>query len=118
MSNDENKELDPSAEEYNKRLLQQTAFTFSREGISSDLKYFIQKKVSHNKVNLSYVTQLMDLAVNSDSKKIQDMAVSENSPLIQLLKHVSNEIIKTDFLLDKTVEFVLNKDQSVKGLKD
>jgi hypothetical protein len=113
----ENKEIDPAAEEYNKQLLKQTAFTFSREGISSDLKYFIQKKISHNKTNLCYVTQLMDLAINSDSGEIVEMAFTKSSPLKKLLDHVSSEIIKTDVILNKSIEFVLNKDPSVRDLR-
>lgn len=113
----ENKEIDPAAEEYNKQLLKQTAFTFSQEGISSDLKYFIQKKVMHNKTNLAYVTQLMDLAINSESEEIVEMAFIKSSPLKKLLDHVSAEIIKTDMILNKAIEFVINKDASIRGLK-
>lgn len=63
-----------NSEEYNKQLLKQAAVTFSKEGISNDLKYFIQKKVSHNRVNLTYVTQLMDLAINSDINEVKEMS--------------------------------------------
>lgn len=109
---------DPSAEDYNKRLLKQTAFTFSQEGISSDLKYFIQKKVTHNKTNLCYLTQLMDQVISSESEEVSLMAFSKTSPLKKLLDHVCAEIIKTDQLLDRAVEFVLNKDKSLKNLKE
>jgi hypothetical protein len=117
MSVNGKNEIDPAAEEYNKQLLKQTAFTFSQEGISSDLKYFIQKKVNHNKVNIAYVTQLMDLAINSESEQIVEMAFIKNSPLKKLLEHVSSEIIKTDLILNKAIEFVLNKDSSIRDLK-
>lgn len=117
MDNDENKKIDPSSEEYNRQLLKQTAFTFSREGISEDLKFFVQKKVSHNKTNLCYVTQLMDLAVNSSSNKVIDMVSSKSSPIRKLLEHVSSEIIKTDALLDRSIDFVINKDPSFKDIK-
>jgi hypothetical protein len=113
-----NKEIDPSAEEYNKQLLKQTAFTFSSEGISNDLKYFIQKKVTHNKTNLCYITQLMDLAINSESKEIVEMAFTKNSSLKKLLDHITLEIIKTDVLLNKSIEFVINKDPSIRDIKN
>ena len=117
MGDNESKDLDPSAENYNKELLKQTAFTFSREGISSDLKYFAQKKVSHNKTNLIHVTQLMDLAVNSESEEIVKMAFSKNSPLKKLLEHVTSEIVKTDELLNRCVDYVLSKDPSLSSIK-
>ena len=117
MDENESKDLDPSAENYNKELLKQTAITFSREGISSDLKYFTQKKVSHNKTNLCYATQLMDLAVNSESEEIVKMSFSKNSPIKKLLDHVTSEIIKTDEILNRCVEFVINKDPSLSNLK-
>jgi len=116
--NDLNKEIDPSAEEHNKQLLKQTAFTFSREGISSDLKYFIQKKITHNKTNLCYVTQLMDLAINSESEEIVELAFTKNSPLKKLLDHVTAEIIKTDILLNKSIDFVISKDPSIRDIKN
>jgi len=116
--NDLNKELYPSAEEYNKQLLKQTAITFSNEGISNDLKYFIQKKITHNKTNLCYVTQLMDLAINSDSEELVEMAYKKISPIKKLLEHVTAEIIKTDILLNKSIEFVISKDPSVKDIKN
>jgi hypothetical protein len=109
---------DPAAEEYNKQLLKQTAFTFSQEGVSNDLKYFIQKKVSSNKINLCYLTQLMDLTINSESDDIIEMAYNKTSPLKKLLEHVSAEIIKTDILLNKAIEFVINKDSTLRGLKE
>ena len=118
MNHDNNGDMDPSAaEEYNKQLLKQTAFTFTREGISNDLKYFIQKKVSHNKTNLCYLTQLFDMVTGSESEKVTEMAVLKNSPIRRLLEHVSAEIIKTDILLNKSIEFVLKKDSSLSDLK-
>lgn len=115
--NDESLKMDSSAEEYNKQLLKQTAFTFSREGISNDLKYFIQKKVSHNKTNLSYLTQLYGILVSSESEKMIEMASSKNSSLRRLLEHVTSEIIQTDLLLDKSIDFVLKKDKTIQDLK-
>lgn len=120
MIEDENNgmnEFDNEAEEYNKQLLKQTAITFSRDGLSNDLKYFIQKKVSHNKTNLCYLTQLYDLAVSSESLKVQEMVFLKNSSLKRLLDHVCDEIIKTDVLLNKAVDLVLNKDASFNDLK-
>lgn len=117
--NDNNGSPKMDSEEYNKNLhlLKQTAFTFSKEGISSDLKYFIQKKVSHNKTNLSYLTQLYDILVSSESEKMIEMAASKNSSLRRLLEHVTSEIIKTDLLLDRSIEFVLKKDKSIQDFK-
>lgn len=116
MLEDENKEMDASSqEEYNKQLLQQAAITFSREGISNDLRYLLQKKVNHNKVNLGYLTQLFDMAVDSESTKIQEMVFLKNSSLKRLLDHVCNEIIKTDALLNKAVDLVLDKEASLNG---
>jgi arginine repressor len=115
---DLNREINPSAEEYNKQILKQAAFTFSQEGISRDLKYFIQKKVTHNKTNLCYVTQLMDLAINSKSKEIIELAFTKNSSLKKLLSHVTAEIIKTDILLNRSIDFIIRKDPSIKGIKN
>lgn len=121
MLDDENKDMDAfdrDEEEYNKQLLKQTAITFSRDGLSNDLKYFIQKKVNHNKTNLCYLTQLFDMAVSSESTKVQEMVFLKNSSLKRLLEHVCDEIIKTDVLLNKAVDLVLNKDASFNDCKD
>jgi len=118
--NEENENLsnlgDPG--EFNKQLLKQAAVTFSREGISNDLKYFVQKKIIHNRTNLTYITQLMDLTINSDSKETKELAFKRGSPLKGLLEHVYGEIIKTDILINKSIEFVLKKDLSLKGLEE
>jgi len=111
----ENIDNDPISEGYNEQLLKQTVFTFSKEGISNDLKYFIQKKVSHNKTNLSYLTQLLDLALNDESLEI---TLKKDCPLKKLMEHVQGEIVKTDILINKAIEFVLNKDPGNRPLKD
>jgi len=118
--NEKNKNLpDPEdPEEFNKQLLKQAAVTFTREGISNDLKYFIQKKIIHNRTNITYVTQLMDLTINSDSKETKELAFKRGSPLKGLLEHVYSEIIKTDILMNKAINFVLKKDPSIKGLEE
>src|SRR4030042_1011579 len=96
-----------AAEEYNKQLLKQTAVTFSLEGTSKDLKYFIQKKVSHNKTNLVYLTQLMDLAINSETDEVIEQAFKKGGPLKGLLEHIYSEIVKTDALLNRAIDLTL-----------
>lgn len=122
MSNqNKNNENDSASEEFNKELLKQTVFTFSKEGISNDLKYFIQKKVAHNKTNLCYLTQLMDLSINSETEEITELAFKKGSPLKNLMEHVYSEIVRTDELIDRAIEFVISKDPEMKkfqGLVD
>lgn len=110
-------EKDQNTEEFNKQLLKHTAVTFSMEGVSNDLKYFIQKKVNHNKTNLIYLTQLMDLALSSESEDIGDFVTKEGSPLIDLLIHVCSEIKQTDVILNKTLEAVLKRDSLLNDTK-
>jgi len=113
---DDINKINLASEEYNKQLLKQTAITFSKESMSEDLKYFIQKKITHNRTNLSYLTELMDLAINSNSEEISNMAFKKGSPLKGLLEHVYGEIIKTDDLLNRSIKFVLDKDPSIKNI--
>lgn len=106
-----------AAEEYNKQLLKQTAVTFSLEGTSKDLKYFIQKKVSHNKTNLVYLTQLMDLTINSETDEVIEQAFKKGGPLKGLLEHIYSEIVKTDALLNKAIDLTFEKEINLKGSK-
>jgi len=117
MNKDQRMNNEEENDEYNKQMLKQTALTFTREGISNDLKYFIQKKITHNKTNLSYLTQLIDIAVNGNSDEMFQMTLRDGSPLRQLLDHICIEIVKTDVLLDKAIDFVIEKDSTLKSLK-
>lgn len=103
-----------SSEEYNKFLLKQSAITFSLEGVSKDLKIFIQKKISHNKSALVHLTQLMDLTLSSEIPSISKEALKKGGPLDILLQHVITEVIKTDRYLDSIIESVLEKEKVLK----
>lgn len=103
-----------SSEEYNKFLLKQSAITFSLEGVSKDLKIFIQKKISHNKSALVHLTQLMDLTLSSEIPSISKEALKKGGPLDVLLQHVITEVIKTDRYLDNIIESVLEKEKVLK----
>jgi hypothetical protein len=117
MNKDSKMNNEEENDEYNKQILKQTALTFTREGISNDLKYFIQKKITHNKTNLSYLTQLIDITVNGNSDEMIQITFGDKSPLRQLLDHICIEIMKTDVLLDKAINFVIEKDLTLKSLK-
>jgi len=103
--------LDNNLEKYNKQILKQTAITFSLDGISKDLKYFIQKRVTHNRISLSYLTRILDLAVNSGSKTARDSVFKKGNPLQEMLEHMVKEIISTDILIDDILESIVKKEK-------
>lgn len=107
-----------NSEEYNKLLLKQSAITFSLEGISKDIKIFIQKKISHNRSTLSHFTQLMDLTLNSEIIETSKEALKKGGPLNTLFQHIVTEIVKTDRYLDSVIETILEKEKILKKEKE
>lgn len=112
MSTEDN--IKNSSEEFNKILLKQSAITFSLEGVSKDLKIFIQKKISHNRSTLAHLTQLMDLTLNSEIHDVAKEALKKGGPLSTLLQHIVTEVIKTDQYLDDIIKNVLEKEKILK----
>jgi hypothetical protein len=105
-------------EEYNKQILKQAAVTFSMEGISRDLKFFIQKKMSHNKVNISYLTQLFELALTSEVEGVSEIPFKKGSTLKNFLDHVFEEVVKTDQIINQAIGMVFEKESKTKKPKE
>jgi len=111
--NEHGMEYDP--EEYNKKILEQAALTFSAEGTSKDLKGFLQKRITHNRIIMNNLTQMMDLTLNSSSKKVRDAAYEKEGPLWVLLNHAVKEIMRTDDMLDSVLFHVIQKEFNPTG---
>ena len=108
MNQKENSNL--NTEEYNKKLLEQAALTISSEGTSKDLKAYLIKKISHNRIVLNNLTQLIDMTLNCSVKKVRDETLAPESPLSVLLSHSVKEVKKTDDMLDLILVNLIEKE--------
>lgn len=103
----------PDAGDMNEKFLEQTAMTFAAEGISKDLKYFLQKRVSQNRTTLSYVTKLVDLCLESGVQDGKEMAFNKKGPIQDLFRHVIKEIKMTDAFLDQLIDGLIESEKEV-----
>jgi len=83
--------------EENEELLKQVALTINAKGISKNLKFLITKKITHNKNNLRYLSEMTKLTENQDSSKIFQ---KKDHLLTQFMDHLLKEIKITDMALD------------------
>ena len=114
----QNEGMNLNTDEFNRKILEQAALTFSAEGISKDLKGYLQKRITHNRIILNNLTQMMDLTLNSSSKKVRDEAYAKEGPLWILLNHAVKEIVRTDDFLDTVLFHVIQKELNVPPKKD
>ena len=108
-------DLGKKIEEFNEFMLKQTAITFSMEGISKDLKTFLQKKISHNRTNLTQLASIISAIATSGTKSLKEELLKKNSPTYQLFDHVLKEIKITDVALDIIIQNMLNKEAALSG---
>jgi replication initiation and membrane attachment protein DnaB len=115
MSIEEN--MDKKLEEFNEFMLKQAAITFSMEGVSKDLKGFLQKKISHNKTNITQLALMVSSIAQSPSKELRDGAVKKGSIIHLMLDHVLKEIRFTDTVMNVVIQNVLNKEAMLSSEK-
>ena len=96
--------------DFNEFMLKQTAITFSLEGVSKDLKSYLQKKISHNRVNITQVTEMIAALSHSPSKTLRDGALKKGSQLNTLLTHVTDEVRFTDMALNLIIQSIMAKE--------
>jgi hypothetical protein len=111
LNGDEKLDYDP--EEYNRKILEQAAITISAEGTSKDLKGYLQKRITHNRIILNNLTQIMDMTLSSSSKKIKETAYEKEGPIWILLNHAVKEVIRTDDMLDTVLFHIIHKEFQV-----
>ena len=108
MGSDE--KMEKKIEEFNEFMLKQAAITFSLEGVSKDLKNFLQKKIAHNRTNITQLTSLVTAVAQSPSKELRDGAIQKNSLIHTLLDHVVKEVRFTDMVLNVIIQNIMNKE--------
>jgi translation initiation factor 2 alpha subunit (eIF-2alpha) len=106
----ENEELMKKTDEFNEFLLKQAALTFSAEGVSRDLKNFIQKKIVHNRNNFENLTGIITAITQSDSKVLKNKLFEKDSQISGLLEHIIKEIKITDVALSIVMQNMLSKE--------
>jgi hypothetical protein len=111
-------DLNKKAKEFNEFLLKQTAITFSLEGVSKDLKGLIQKKITHNRINLTQLSHMLQSLMCSDSKPIKEGTLKKGSPVLDLMNHIIKEIKVTDTMLNITISSLMNKEACLLAEKD
>lgn len=103
-----------STDGFNSAYLEQAAITFSAEGISKDLKYFIEKKIYHNKESLANVSKMLENVVKchnktADGDKKDGFDLSRSGPLYKLLNHTLKEIKVSDTFLNMIIHMLIDK---------
>ena len=101
-------------EEHNEELLRNSAFTFSLEGISRDLKNLIQKKVSFTNSCMQHVTEmfnnLMSVRVASKKPVLNDEG---EGILIDMLKHLRQEMEVTNMALNLCIQSAMRRENAL-----
>jgi len=96
-------------EDLNEDLLQSVALTFSSDGISKDLKNFIQKKLFLTTNVFRDITQLASSFTKS-SPEVQALLTDTESPISVMLKDSFKEVQITNKTLNKIVKNTLEQE--------
>lgn len=97
------------ATEENEQMLRQVALTINAKGISNDLKFFLSKKIEHNKNNLQYLAEMVSIS----GKKDLTNSVTKNNPLTQFMNHLIKEIKITDMALDIILQNLSDRENHI-----
>ena len=116
MGTDEN--IEKKLEQFNEFMLKQAAITFSMEGVSKDLKSFLQKKLSHNKTNITQLATMISAISQSPSKELRDGSLRKGSILYDLLSHVMKEAKFTDMALNLIIQNIMTKEAMLASEKE
>jgi len=108
MADSEN--IDKKAEEFNEYMLKQAAITFSMEGISRDLKAFLQKKITHNRTNMTQLSALISSIMQSGSKSVKENVFKKGSYIADMLEHTVKESKFIDVALNLIIQNILTKE--------
>jgi len=111
MGNEE--EQRKKLEDYHEFLLQNAAVTFSLEGISRDLKTFIQKKIMYNINTIRHLTSMYRSLSGCTSKEVQNALVNPNYLLNQMLNHVFEEMRTTNMSLNVIIKKMLERESNL-----
>jgi hypothetical protein len=109
----QNDEFSKKTEEFNEFMLKQAAITISSEGVSRDLKAFIQKKIHHDEMVLTQASQMLTAMVSSESEAIRESVLKKGNPIHKLLDHALKEIRITDVALNIAIQSMLSKEDAL-----
>lgn len=110
--------MEKKLEEFNEFLLKQAAITFSMEGVSKDLKSFLQKKLAHNRTNITQLANMVSAVSQSPSKELRDGSLRRGSILYDLLSHVMKEAKFTDMALNLIIQNIMTKEAMLASEKE
>lgn len=110
------------SDEFNSAFLENSAITITQDGIAKDLKYFIEKKIAHNKDSLSNAARMVEAIVKHDAaekksagecsgdpKKDALFELNKNNAVVKLLNHALKETKTTDTFLNMMIHLLLDK---------
>jgi len=112
MTNPEN--IKRKFEKFNEERFKNTAVTFSLEGISNDLKVFINKKVNFNTKITEQIMNLLYSVVGSDKDVVKEISKNKDNPLFKLLEHLVGEIKTVNEVLNYIIDGLLEREDSLK----
>jgi len=102
-----------SSEEINEEMLKNAALTFSLEGISRDLKNFLNKKVYYNTNSLKCLADIIESITQSNSKSIKEALLNKSSLTIQMYQHIFDEMRVTNLTLNFIIQKSLEREKNI-----
>lgn len=109
LPNEAKDDIDKNSEE----MLKETAITFTTEGLSKDLKTYMQKKValaSHVFRHLTYTAQSY---AKSGNKELIKSLLDKNSAISIMLRETFNEIQLINMGLNLIIERTMETEQQL-----
>jgi len=114
MNKDHYDDLRKKAEEHNEELLKNTAFTFSLEGVSRDVKSFIQKKISFTNHCLKNVTEMLSSLFESNVTWRKSVLSKEGEKILtDMLKHLHREMEITNMALNLIIQNAMKREDAL-----
>lgn len=104
-------EVQKKMDEYHEFLLKNAAITFSIEGMSRDIKNFIQKKISFNRVCLTQLTKIIHSISKSDLKDVKMSFMKKTETIYKMFDHLYSEMKVTNTILNMVIQKSLEKEK-------
>ena len=106
-------DLKKKFEKYQEDMLKNAAITFSMEGLSKDIKFFLQKKMSYNLDCQKNIVELVKAVSSCEDTKVRSSLLNEGSIVRSMLMYSYGETRLVDMMLNMIIQKIFEKEVSL-----
>ena len=106
-------DLKKKFEQYQEDMLKNAAVTFSMEGLSKDVKFFLQRKINYNLECQKNVTELVKAVTSCTDPVVRSSLLKDGSVVKSMLIYNYGEMRLTDMMLNMLIQKIFEKEVAI-----